>query len=219
MSKKNAKMVIVSYPKSGRTWLRILLEWYREFNGMPMPQIFWTHLGYGHDNASAVNKFLHSHRDVPRVLLTRDLADSLVSYYHDDMFRNPSRLTGCSDINDYVKEHVTHIQEFYHKANELNYQYQLSYEEMHHNTEETVAPIIELIMGEVNHEALKNAVRECEFSNLQRSERAGRVDMRVDKKHMSRGFYKTRKGKIGSAKEELNADTYEWLQKEIKSKK
>ena len=214
---KDAKMVIVSYPKSGRTWLKVLLEWYREFNGQPMPQILWTHLGYGHDNAVEVNKFFLKHRDVPRVLLTRDLADSLVSYYHDDMFRNPSRLIGCSDINEYVVEYVTHIKEFYRKADGINYQYQLSYEEMHQNTEETVAPIIELLMGEVDHEALKNAVRECEFSNLQRSERSGRVDMRVSKAHMSRGFYKTRKGKIGSAKEELNADTYEWLQKEIKS--
>ena len=213
---KDAKMVIVSYPKSGRTWLKVLLEWYREFNGVPMPQIEWTHLGYGHDNAVEVNKFFLRHRDVPRVLLTRDLADSLVSYYHDDMFRNPSRLIGCSDINEYVTEHVTHIKEFYRKADTINYHYQLSYEEMHSNTEETVAPIIELLMGEVDHAALKKAVQECEFSNLQRSERSGKVDMRVSKAHMSRGFYKTRKGKVGSAKEELNSDTYEWLQKEIK---
>ena len=213
---KDAKMVIVSYPKSGRTWLKVLLEWYREFNGQPMPQILWTHLGYGHDNAVEVNKFFLSHRDVPRVLLTRDLADSLVSYYHDDRTRNPSRLIGCSDINEYVKEHVTHIKEFYRKVDKINYQYQLSYEEMQTNVEETVAPIIELLMGEVDHEALKNAVRECEFTNLQKSERSGKVDMRVSKAHMSRGFYKTRKGKVGSAKEELNPDTYEWLQKEIK---
>ena len=214
---KDTKMVIVSYPKSGRTWLKVLLEWYQEISGTTLPKITWTHLGYGHDNAVEVNSFLFSHRDVPRVLLTRDLADSLVSYYHDDRTRNPSRLIGCSNINDYVKEHVTHITEFYRKAGKINYHLQVSYEEMHQNTEETVKPIIELLMGEVDHAALKQAVRECVFSKLQQSERSGKIDMRVSKAHMSRGFYKTRKGKVGSAKDELNSDTYEWLQKEIKS--
>lgn len=211
-----AKMVIVSYPKSGRTWLKVLLEKYQEASGTTLPKIMWTHLGYGHDSAVEVNSFFLKHRDVPRVLLTRDLADSLVSYYHDDRTRNPSRLIGCSDINEYVREYSVHITEFYRKASKLNFHLELSYEEMHQKTEETVAPIIELLVGEVDRPALNRAVKECEFSRLQKSERSGKVDMRVSKAHMSRGFYKTRKGKVGSAKEELNPDTYEWLKKEIK---
>ena len=211
-----AKMVIVSYPKSGRTWLKVLLEKYQQASGITLPKIMWTHLGYGHDSAVEVNSFFLRHREIPRVLLTRDLADSLVSYYHDDRTRNPSRLIGCSDINEYVKEYSVHITEFYRKARKLNFHLELSYEEMQDNTEEMVAQVIQLLVGEVDHVALQQAVKECEFSRLQKAERSGKVDMRVSKAHMSRGFYKTRKGKVGSAKEELNSDTYEWLQKEFK---
>ena len=211
-----AQMIIVSYPKSGRTWLKVLLEWYQEISGEELPPIKWTHLGYGHDNAVDINSFFLKNRDIPKVLLTRDLGDSLVSYYHDDRTRNPSRLIGCSDINEYVKEHITHIKEFYRKAGRLNFQLTVSYEEMHAHTWATVAPIIDMIAGEVDPVALKDAIKECEFSKLQKSERSGKVDMRVSKAHMSRGFYKTRKGKVGSAKDELEPYTYEWLQKEIK---
>ena len=212
---KDTKMVIVSYPKSGRTWLKVLLDQYQKASNIKLPKILWTHLGYGHVSEPEVNSFLSAYRDVPRVFLTRDLSDSLVSYYHDDKARNASKLVGCEQLDQYVREYSTHIIEFYRKANRINFQLQFSYEEMQQNIEECVLSVIKLLGADVDRDALRQAIKECEFSALQKSERSGEIDMRVGEGHMARGFFKTRKGKVGSAKEELSPETYEYLKKEF----
>ena len=102
-----ADCVIVSFGKSGRTWLRVMLSrFYQIRHGLAqrhllsfdnlhnknpaIPKIFFTHDNYLSDyRAQEEPKALY--RDKKVVLMVRDPADVAVSQYHQWKFRMPRR--------------------------------------------------------------------------------------------------------------------------------
>ena len=198
-------MMIISYPKSGRTWLKVLIERYCKVSSTKRPRIDSNHLGYGHGKEKSVSP----EKDT-LVLLTRDKSDTLVSLYHDDKVRYPKRVGGKS-IDTYVKDMVPEINKFYTEIEKYPFAYTMSYENMSLNTFNEVLPFFELLFDEVNQDALREAIEFCKFDNLAVKERENKVDMRVPTKFKLKGFYKTRKGKVGSAKEELLPETIKYL--------
>ena len=102
-----ADCVVVSFGKSGRTWLRVMLSRFYQLryglaqrhllsfdnlhNKNPaIPKIFFTHDNYlgdyvGHADPRAL------YRDKKVILMVRDPADVAVSQYHQWKFRMPSR--------------------------------------------------------------------------------------------------------------------------------
>lgn len=102
-----ADCVVVSFGKSGRTWLRVMLSRFYQLryglaqrqllsfdnlhNKNPaIPKIFFTHDNYLRDYVGDVqSKALYREKKV--VLMIRDPADVAVSQYHQWKFRMPSR--------------------------------------------------------------------------------------------------------------------------------
>ncbi len=197
--------MIISYPKSGRTWLKVLIERYCKVASIKKPQVNSNHLGYGHGKEKSVSP----EKDT-WVLLTRDKSDTLVSLYHDDKVRYPKRVGG-KDIDTYVKDMLPEINKFYTEIENYPFAHIMSYEKMSENTFKEVLPFFELYFDKVDEDALKEAVEYCKFDNLAKKERANKVDMRVPSKFKVKGFYKTRKGKVGSAREELSPETIKYL--------
>jgi hypothetical protein len=114
---RQADAVVVSFGKSGRTWLRVMLsQFYRVRHGLRkevliefdnlhrldrgIPKLFFTHDNYlgdwtGHGRSKA------DYRDRPVVLLVRHPADTAVSQYHQ--WRH--RMRGHKKLlNDYPPE-------------------------------------------------------------------------------------------------------------------
>ncbi len=113
-------VAIVSFGKSGRTWLRVLLSrFYQVRCGLPdsalltfdnfhrrnpaVPKIFFTHDNYLKDfTGGRENKAPYYAKRV--VLLVRDPADVAVSQYYQWKFRMTDRK---KRINDYPKQDIS----------------------------------------------------------------------------------------------------------------
>jgi hypothetical protein len=179
----------------------------------------YTHINFGIGGNGEYPRiaYLKNHPETPAFMLTRDPADTLVSYYHDDMVRGQKgKMKDVrGDIDAYCRENLSHLQQFYQSASEYNYVATLRYEDMIADTYTSILPLFETVYKDLDKDLLAKAVEKCEFDNVAKKERSGELNMRVRSDHMEAGFYKTRKGKVGSAKEELTAETFEWIQEQL----
>ena len=203
----------ISYPKSGRTWCRTIVEQYAKRTGLPQPDVLWTHIGFGNQKDPGDKERGWLGEGATRILLKRNDLDALVSLYHDQMQRVTGMKTKYRNktIDDYVLDKSDHLLRFKEKSRELTYDYELSYEKMIKHPFKTFLPVMEMVFGEVDIDIFKEVIEFCHFDNLSKLERAGKIDMRG-----SRTFHKTRKGKVGSHKEELQKETIRKLQKKFR---
>ena len=230
---KQPRVVVVSFMKSGRTWLKVIHEAYLHkvrYEGLkPDELVKWTHLGFGNLEDTNVKRFYPAYDQLPvckgfeewrekfpktpLVLLRRDPADVMTSLWHDERVRNQHRTKEYDNIDAFVEGTSIRLNRFAASAQEmgLKFEYKLSYEQMQRDTFRAIKPVFDLIHnGKTNDDALRSAIEKCEFDTLSKKERKGQVDMRVAERFKKNGFYKTRKGKVGSADEELReglADT------------
>ena len=204
----------ISYPKCGRTWCRTIInEYAKRSKATPPNKHVWTHITFGNqkDPEDRGSKWLKD--GVTRVLLKRNDLDTLVSLYHDQMARVNGMKSRYKNktIDDYVLDKSDHLVRFKKASRELTYDYELSYEKMIKDPFKTFLPVMELVFGEVELDKYKESIEFCHFDNLSKLEREGKIDMRG-----SNRFRKTRKGKVGSHKEELQRETIRTLQKKFR---
>jgi hypothetical protein len=203
--------VVVSFPKSGRTWLRVMLDELK------------IQAEYEHDNSSH-NAGLHL-RDLSRdkssyagrnvVLLIRDPRDVTVSGFHQTT-RRTNKFSGS--LSEFIRdEHhgIAKVVAFY-QSWALNMDTPrklllLRYEELRKNPSlylERVAAHFELPLS--NSHALKKVVETYQFDNMQAMERSGGLRLRYGGKLTPRdpadlSTYKVRKGIVGSYMQEMSA--------------
>ena len=207
----------ISYPKCGRTWCRTIVEEYARRAGLPQPEarkdILWTHIRFGNQKDPGDKGQEWLKEDAVRILLKRNDLDALVSLYHDQMKRviNVGKEYKNRTIDEYVLNKSDHLLRFKSKSRELTYDYEFSYEKMIKDPFNTFLPVMEIIFGEVDLDKYRETIEFCHFDNLSKLEREGKIDMRGSKK-----FRKTRKGKVGSHKEELQKDTINKLKKKFR---
>ena len=213
----------VSYPKSGRTWLKLLIQTYFEAcNKVNKPYVF-THGGYSVNPDQWTleriqNKILTqtNKQQDKLVVLTRSIPDTLASYY-DDCCKRYIMYKGTLD--EFVQDEdvgLENIVKFYQHLNDLSrIDYLISYEQMIHTPYESLTPIMEMLQdgAPVKKMALERTIKYCEFSNISKLERNNKIDMRND--NNVNGFYKARKGKIGSHKEEMSPELIKYIQDNI----
>ena len=204
----------ISYPKSGRTWCRTIInEYAKRSKATPPKKHVWTHITFGNvkDPEDKGSGWLKD--GATRILLKRNDLDALVSLYHDQMVRVQSVRKSYSNktIDEYVLNKSDHLMNFKKKSRELKYDYEFSYEKMIKDPFSTFLPVMEIIFGEVDIDIFKETIEFCHFDNLSKLEREGKIDMRGSKK-----FRKTRKGKVGSHKEELQKETITTLRKKFR---
>ena len=204
----------ISYPKCGRTWCRTIVDEYAKRTKATPKDHVWTHIKFGNQpDPKRERDGGWLKEGATRILLKRNDLDALVSLYHDQM----KRVTGMKSryknktIDDYVVDKSDHLLRFKEKSRELTYDYELSYEKMVKNSFKTFLPVMELVFDNVDLDTYREVIEFCHFDNLSKLEREGKIDMRGGKK-----FYKTRKGKVGSHKEELQKDTIRKLQKKFR---
>jgi hypothetical protein len=204
----------ISYPKCGRTWCRTIIDQYAKRSKAEPKDHIWTHIKFGNvKDPKRERDEGWLEEDATNILLKRNDLDALVSMYHDQMVRvtEVKKRYRKRSIDEYVMDKSDHLLEFKKKCREIEYVYEFSYEKMIKDPFNTFLPAMEIVFDEVDIDIFKETLEFCRFDNLYKLERSGDIDMRG-----SARFQKTRKGKVGSHREELQKETIRKLRKKFR---
>jgi hypothetical protein len=227
---RETDVLICSYPRSGNTWARHLLSAYllrsqgHEFDG-PLPIhpdkiIPDLHVGSFQDiDASVLSpaRLAKTHSAFAPLFsrkiihLSRNAADSLVSHFH--FYRRYEHLQTKIrdfDIDEFVRFllHVwIHHSMTFVNASSTRDVCHLTYECMHADTPLALTIMLRFLGIVPDSDLVELAVADNEFARLQKRE-SDNSDPEIFKNN-ERFF---RKGRVGSAREELRGETLEWVE-------
>ncbi len=232
---------VISFPKSGRTWLRVLIGKYLSLKyNLPenkilstmfmssssgLPTVRFSHGEYG------MKKLRKNHRlsdnkqkyaDKKVILLGREIKDTLISGYFHATKR--ARIFEGS-ISEYIASETfgaSKIIEFYvnwtrsrHIPDSFLF---IRYEDLQQDTENTLRKTLSFI-GEISIEEnlLRDAIEYCSFPNLKKLEAENKFqsDKLKPADMTDPESFKVRKGKIGGYKEYLSDEDIVFIDQTI----
>lgn len=231
---------VVSYPKSGRTWLKVLLgKWMcLQYN---QPEEFILHssqlsarcglpiIAFNHNGSQMEAKKSHqelrpgksSFKDKKVILLRRDIKDTLVSAYfqavkRDGLFQGP--------ISEFIRSPLFGVQKilaFYrHWDNNVNTPkdfLQIRYEEMHENPARVLIKVLRFIgiegIEEINAHAVDEAVEYASFNNMRTLEAKRRFNTHalLPQNPDDPESFKVRQGKTGAYGQYLSKEDIDYI--------
>ena len=236
--KRRQKVSIVSYPKSGRTWLRVLigkalcdrfdLDEQVIFDKHRMAEAAGLHISYTHEDAGisdrrpyadlGTDKSQYAKRKV--LLLVRDPRDILVSCYchlskrtRSDAFRG--------SIAEFVRSDTYGIRKilaFYNiweaGRQALPETSVLRYEDMHADPRLSLRTVLDFIGAQdIDDAAIARAVEYASFNNMKRLEEAKYFASRKMKPGDSEDdeSYKVRRGVVAGYRDYLSPDDCRYI--------
>ena len=198
---------VVSFPKSGRTWLRVMMavaeagargeapervvqEWLGSeaprLNGAP---VLFTHgLSVPVDEpAVAMSLFLAYIGDRRRIFLARDPRDTVVSYYFQEATRRRRRaLPESTSLDSFVRHADYGIERIllFNQACSASLRDDsgpallLAYEDLHRDAMGSLRSVLDFLeAAPVGDDVLRSAVEYGRFENMQRLEREAAFDL------------------------------------------
>ncbi|MFP4620043.1 MAG: sulfotransferase domain-containing protein [Bacteroidales bacterium] len=215
-------VAVVSYPKSGRTWLRVMLH---DLKVIPV---------YYHDGSQ--NALDITYYDLPEdksgfsrnivIFLVRDPRDTVVSSYFQ-MTRRHKAFEGT--ISDFIRDDrygikkILKFHEIWHKNHHLPKDFKLiKYEDMHEDTFGVMKDLLEFLnVNRVDEDQLKKIIWFYQFNNMQKLEKHGYFKKSFKRvlypKDMNdQESYKTRKGKVGGFHEYFSDEDIEYCNQVMK---
>jgi hypothetical protein len=242
---RKVESFVVSFPKSGRTWLRVLLavvEAHRrdedpdavvgEWLGRDAPTIagrsvLFTHAlsANAHERPEAMRLFLGYVGDRRRVFLVRDPRDTIVSYF----FQVTKRQRGSSlagDLGRFVRDPGYGIDRLlaFLAACEASMREDpgpsllVAYEELHRDAAGVLRAATEFLGGEARSAAVEAALEFGRFDNVQRLELEGALDGHrrlAQRDPTDPESLKTRKGVVGGYADYLSRRDLAYVDKRI----
>lgn len=237
----NIGTYVVSYPKTGRTWLRTLIGKYLLLkHGFPDKYLLHTALVTGAGGLPPV-KFTHAGSDLNRrveadmlsvdteafhgarvILLSRDVRDTLVSaYFH--VTRRERAFDGS--ISEFVRDTrfgVRKILSFYRNWFETAHAYSdffvLTYESLKQRPNKTLENVLRYV-GEENISSanVEKSVEFAQFDNMRAMEARNSFvkNMLRPKDVRDDESYKVRKGIVGGYSAYLSEEDERFIQKEL----
>lgn len=198
----------ISFPKSGRTWLRVMLD------GCDVP-LGWTHAGAGHGRALPIGKLTTKEaKKYDRMLfLHRDPRDTVVSGFHQKMLRRGGYQ---GTISDFIRDPRHGIEKIVRYnamwlafASAQPKMIVETYEGLTANTVGTISRIVKFFGHVVNEQLIQEIVDFNQFHKMQEREREGRYANTYGKILSPRdpslpNSFKVRKGKVAGYLEELS---------------
>lgn len=228
----NTQVFIVSYPKSGRTWLRILIariikndtsdadlqnyiHTYRLTKSHRCKTTQFTHDGPFNLYNYASYKHLSFYKDFydgrEAIFLSRDVRDVLVSHYFEE---NKRMKTFNGTLSHFIRDDVfgaRKIVRFYNiwftNKKRLKSFIHIRYEDLHRSSADTLRKVVRALdIPEVSDSQINEALEFASFQNLKHLERENAFDSEklkpTDKNDEE--SYKVRKGKIGGYRNYLS---------------
>jgi len=231
--------VVVSFQKSGRTWLRLMFgkvlseqykidkikldaQWMTIFK--PLPNVFFSHGGCI-KNYNKINfQKMFSNKKI--ILLVRDPRAVIVSLFHDHTKRNhfykgnsQSEFIKTKWGLDKVITFMNGWAEEFKQRNGKNILI-LRYEDLYTNTARELKKFLDFLEVKADEDIIDQAVEYGSVKNMRRME----LKNSFDDPRMSPGnindqnSYRTRKCKLGSFREELSVEDLNYVTQEIKGK-
>ncbi|MBD3390054.1 hypothetical protein GF415_03830 [Candidatus Micrarchaeota archaeon] len=214
--------IVLSFPKSGRTWLRTILAKYLELEyGIPftlelndrkIPRNL--RIGFTH-NLERLKEL----KGCKKILLFRDPRDVVVSQYHH--CKNRSK-TFDGQIHEFIRDEevgIPRIIDFMNRAWEESGSREdcmtITYENLHKDTYSELRAIIGFLGFRIDGEKLKEAIKFSSFDKMQQMERDGKFNnWRLQSSNpKNKNAYKVRNGKIGNFGKELDSKDLEYVNK------
>jgi len=235
------KVYIISYPKSGRTWLRLLLgkalcehfnidtqlllETHSLTRSAKMPTTLFTHDGAGFGDKNSwyeLATYKSCYRNKRVVFLVRDPKDVIVSsYFH--VTKRQRRFEGSlsefirSDIYG-IKKIVTFYQIWLNNQAIPKDFLLLKYEKMHKDTSSVLRSLLSFIrIQNVPENTIETAVKFSDFGNMRKLESSQTfhtTSMQPGDTNDEES-YKVRKGKVGGYLEYLSQDDMNFINQVI----
>lgn len=230
------RAALVSYPKSGRTWLHFMLIRYyaakldieeksrliqmsRKDNQIPSMVI--THDGKS-DRWWNRSKSAYQQTDI--LFMARDPRDTLVSHYHHTADRD--RIFG-KPISDFVYDPhygIRQIIEFMNawaRSRNIPRNFLLCrYEDLKSDPMSGFSKVLNFLgEDQIDSRAFETALRDGDFSNMQKQEKAGPFKVSgLSQKVEDANALKVRKGKIGGYRDELTPEDLAYVDELVQQK-
>lgn len=232
---------IVSYPKCGRTWLRVMLQRYLELEGFSLREhsnkfvldiVGQQKIKFEHGQGNwvpappSIEKLAFKtdkYRDQRVIFLVRDPRDVLVSSWYHLQYRERIYRQGLSA---FIRDDLVGIRKvvaFMNMWIENSHVPQdfmlLTYEELHKEPLSSFKAVLEFVGLDVEPATLQEAVAESSFKRMKRMESAGSLRepwMKPGAKGLEKSM-KVRKGEVGGFRQELSGEEIEFLDSVIQS--
>lgn len=201
------RLVLISYPKSGRTWIRFMLD-------AAGVRIRYDHAGSENRLALPVEEIAgrtEEWRDWRIVFLHRDPRDTVVSCYFQATRRVKEKYAFHGTIAEFMRDPRYGIEKiarfnlhWLESADRFRDYLSLSYEGLHQSTKPELGRVIRFITGRQPREALlERVVSRGRFDNMRAVEtrqNGGRIDESTrlgGGRGSDENALKTRRGKVG----------------------
>lgn len=233
---RQTQIYVLSYPKCGRTWLRLMIgkaldEHYQLHAANPMelgrmhalhadiPRIRVTH-EHAH-RAETIEAGKQRFRDKTVVFLVRDPRDVVVSMYFEAS-RRSTLFQGT--IGEFIRQKVgglDAILDYYNvwaKAAAVPRRFHLvRYEDLHRTPASVLAGVLEAMQLPVGPAAIDAAIGFSQFDNMRKLETANAFgsDRLKPANAGDAESFKTRKGKIGGYRDYFSAADLEYVNARI----
>jgi hypothetical protein len=209
---RRERLVVVSFPKSGRTWLRFMLDQL----GLPVK--------FSHENSDKGASLEYTRENIRLslyrrvVFLHRNPLDTLVSHYHARVVQQ--RFGG--PISDFVRHDefgIRYLLEFNKAWLEAGDRFEhflpVSYEELRQDTAVQLRRIVDFCnIARISDRAIGRAVRAGEFRSMKQLEQSGELAKLYPGKFADAGAgrnqSKVRSGQVGSYRNELGQDDIDY---------
>jgi hypothetical protein len=202
---------VVSFPKSGRTWLRVMLDELKL-------DAKYTHDGSGHSRTGHVEELepaSEAFAGKTIVFLYRDPRDTVVSGY----FQTAKRLGGYDGtISDFVRDPRHGVEkiirfnmEWLARGAELGRFHAVTYEDLKADTPGALATIVGFVGAERLPAEIATVVDEASFEKMQARERSGELAERYGRilapaDSNDPQSFKVREGIVGGFRKHLGED-------------
>jgi hypothetical protein len=219
---EGARACVVSFPKSGRTWLNVMLARALGGPGLEVPGVLFTHDDADKpDRPWAPDPARYAGRKI--VFLVRDPRDVLVSYHAHRTRRDRTwqgSLSAFARHPGYGIDRVLAFMNGWWAVRAVVPEFLLvRYEDLHADPRKTLARVLGFLGAPVDARALERAVEEGRFARMQARERAGDFDDR----RLAPGdaadpqSFKVREGKVGGWREAFGPEDRAYLAERVRS--
>lgn len=222
---------LVSYPKSGRTWIRYLLANYfadkygesiesrlYKMRNDDIPRIVATHDG---KTVNLLTRSKKVYRDRQVLFLVRDPRDIVVSHYYHKTKRDEAFSGSLSKFirNEYfgIRNVIQFMNEWSRRRGVPEDFMLVRYEDMKEDIYKETVRILEFLEEEsIDNCALQMAIEEASFSRMKEKEKKGEIAISgLNKEVSGDAEMKVRKGKVGGYSDDMSEEDVRFVDRMV----
>jgi hypothetical protein len=216
------KRIVVSFPKSGRSWLRYALELTEEAS-----DIVFCHDEFEYNDGAkpALNfdkdiRYKRYDRHADKIVyVDRDTRDTIVSLYNQVTGRFSDFFNYTDNISAFIRDdyfgvdNLIRFQKMWRALARQNDWLMVRYEEMHQDFEKVFSRVCEYFGIEISGKQIKHIADMASFDSMKQLELSGNSERPWLTPRNS--FSKVRKGKVGGFTSELNPHDIAYIEERM----